>query len=113
MTCPAISANMQLWAVSHLAPYQPDYDSVFYAIFCVYTNHKKEPIKIRRGSKIAAMAVAHSMLTAIYYILKNNQPFHDLGADYYNKFNREKKINSYLKKLNELGYDMTAVPAIP
>ena len=43
MTCPAISANMQLWAVSHLAPYQPDYDSVFYAIFCVYTNHKKEP----------------------------------------------------------------------
>lgn len=59
------------------------------------------------------MAVAHSMLTAIYYILKYNQPFHDLGADYYNKFNREKKINSYLKKLNELGYDMTAVPAIP
>ena len=45
--------------------------------------------------------------------MKNNQSFHDLGADYYNKFNREKKINSYLKKLNELGYDMTAVPAIP
>ena len=35
---------MQLWAVSRLAPYQPDYHSVFYAIFCVYTNHKKEPI---------------------------------------------------------------------
>ena len=80
-------------------------DTFFYAQF--------QRIKIRRGSKIAAMAVAHSMLTAIYYILKYNQPFHDLGADYYNKFNREKKINSYLKKLNELGYDMTAVPAIP
>ena len=34
---------MHLWAVSHLAAYQPDYHSVFYAIFRVYTNHKKEP----------------------------------------------------------------------
>ena len=39
--------------------------------------------------------------------------WYNLSAAYYNKFNREKKINSYLKKLNELGYDMTAVPAIP
>ena len=82
-----------------------------------YTEEKETKIvKVNwssRATKIAAMAVAHSMLTAIYYILKYNQPFHDLGADFYNKFNREKKINSYLKKLNELGYDMTAVPAIP
>lgn len=54
-------------------------------------------IKIRRNSKIAAMAVAHSILIAIYHMLKDNQPYCDLGADFYNKFNREKKINSYLK----------------
>lgn len=69
-------------------------------------------IKIRRNSKIAAMAVAHSILIAIYHMLKYNQPYCDLGADFYNKFNREKKINSYLKKLSELGVDITAVPAI-
>ena len=28
---------------------------------------------------------------------------------FYNKFNREKKIRSYLNKLSELGYDLTAV----
>ena len=43
LTCPAISANMQLRAVRRLATYQPDYHSVFYAIFRVYTNHEKEP----------------------------------------------------------------------
>lgn len=66
-------------------------------------------IKMRRGSKIAAMAVAHSILVAVYHMLKNNVPFYDLGSDFYNKFNREKKIRSYLNKLSELGYDLTAV----
>lgn len=66
-------------------------------------------IKIRRGSKIAAMAVAHSILVAVYHMLKDNVPFYDLGSDFYNKFNREKKIRSYLNKLSELGYDLTAV----
>ena len=66
-------------------------------------------IKMRRGSKIAAMAVAHSILVAIYHMLKDNVPFYDLGSDFYNKFNREKKIRSYLNKLSELGYDLTAV----
>lgn len=66
-------------------------------------------IKMRRGSKIAAMAVAHSILVAVYHILKDNVPFYDLGSDFYNKFNREKKIRSYLNKLSELGYDLTAV----
>ena len=46
---------------------------------------------------------------AVYHMLKNNVPFYDLGSDFYNKFNREKKICSYLNKLSELGYDLTAV----
>lgn len=66
-------------------------------------------IKMRRGSKIAAMAVAHSILVAVYHMLKDNVPFYDLGSDFYNKFNREKKIRSCLNKLSELGYDLTAV----
>jgi len=31
------------------------------------------------------------------------QKFKDLGADYYNQFNREKKINSHVKQLSKLG----------
>ena len=35
--------------------------------------------KSRRGPKKAIMAVAASMLTAIYYMLRDGVEFHDLG----------------------------------
>ena len=62
-------------------------------------------ISAKRGKKRAYVAVAHSMLIAIYHILRDGVPFRDLGADYFNQFNRERKINSLLKKLKELGWE--------
>ena len=60
-------------------------------------------IRTHRGPKRAYVAVAHSMLIAIYHILKDGVVFKDLGAEYYNQFNKERKINAYLKKLKALG----------
>jgi transposase len=77
-----------------------DKSSFFYAQFMRISAH--------RGKKRAYVAVAHSMLIAIYHILKYGVVFNDLGADYYNKFNRERKINSYLKKLKALGWEVPA-----
>ena len=57
-----------------------------------------------RGKKRAYLAVAHSILTAIYHILKDGVAYHELGADYYNHFNRQSKINACLKKLKALGW---------
>ena len=68
-------------------------------------------ISAHRGSKRAYVAVAHSMLVAIYHILKEGVVFKDLGADYYNQFNRERKINAYLKKLKALGWEPQVVAA--
>ena len=59
---------------------------------------------VRRGANRATVAVAHSMLIAIYHMLKNNTPFHDRGEDFYNHFNKERKIAGYLKKLDALGW---------
>jgi len=61
---------------------------------------------VRRGANRAKVAVAHSMLVAIYHMLKNNKPFLDLGESYYNQFNPEKKINYHLRKLNQLGWSL-------
>lgn len=63
-------------------------------------------IATRRGKNRATVAVAHSMLISIYYMLKNNEPFSDLGESYYTQFNTDRKINHYLKKLGELGWQM-------
>ena len=80
--------------------------SYFYAQF--------QRISARRGKKRAYVAVAHSMLIAIYHILKDNIPFVDLGSEYYNQFNKERKINVYLKKLKALGWNSdTAAVSLP
>lgn len=75
--------------------------SYFYAQF--------KRISAHRGNKRAYVAVAHSMLIAIYHILKDGVAFKDLGSEYYNQFNRERKINAYLKKLKALGYEASVV----
>ncbi len=76
--------------------------SYFYAQF--------QRISAHRGKKRAYVAVAHSMLIAIYHVLKDGLPFHDLGAGYYNQFNKERKINAYLKKLKALGWELPEAP---
>ena len=60
---------------------------------------------VRRGSNRATLAVAHSLLIAIYHVLKGEK-FRDLGDDFYNRFNKEKKINSYVTQLKKLGVDV-------
>jgi len=77
--------------------------SYFYAQFMRISAH--------RGKKRAYVAVAHSMLVAIYHILKDGVVFKDLGAEYYNQFNKERKINAYLKKLKALGWESPVVAA--
>lgn len=72
-------------------------NSYFYAQF--------KRVSAHRGSKRAYVAVAHSLLIAIYHILNDGVEFKDLGADYYNQFNKERKINAYLKKLKALGWE--------
>jgi transposase len=55
-----------------------------------------------RGKNRATMAVAHSILIAVFFVLRGHQ-FKELGADYYNQFNRQKKINSHVRQLSKLG----------
>ena len=62
-------------------------------------------LSVRRGKKRAVVAVAHSILIAIYHMLKYGRIFRDLGADYYNQFNRERKVNALLRKLHQLGWE--------
>ncbi|MDD6799938.1 MAG: IS110 family transposase [Firmicutes bacterium] len=71
-------------------------DTFFYAQY--------QRLVVRRGKKKAIIAVAHSMLIAIYHVLQGH-PYKDLGSGYYNQFNTEKKIYSYLNKLKNLGWE--------
>ena len=69
-----------------------------------------ERIAVRRGKNRAVVAVAHSILIAIYNMLKYGEAFSDLSDAYYLQFNTEKKINYYLRKLDKLGWQVP-IPA--
>ena len=84
---------------------------LFISVFILTFYAQFMRISAHRGKKRAYVAVAHSMLTAIYHILKDGAVFKDLGAYYYNQFNKERKISAYLKKLIALGWEAPVVVA--
>lgn len=66
------------------------------------------------GDKKAILAVAASILTAIYHILKNNVPHRDLGADYFARrqpVDNSRKAERMVKGLRALGYEVDLRPA--
>ncbi len=67
-------------------------------------------LKARRGSQKAICAVAASILTAIYHILKDGVPHQDLGIDYFDKRKPEAKVKRLVGQIAKLGYEVTLQP---
>lgn len=63
-------------------------------------------IKARRGAKKAILAVAASMLTAAYHMLRDGTEYADLGADFLDRQDRSKTIRRLLRRLQDLGFDV-------
>ena len=61
----------------------------------------------RRGKKRAAMAVARSILTAIYYMLKRATAWIDLGAQYFEQRDPARLASRLRHRLQKLGYEVT------
>lgn len=60
----------------------------------------------RRGKKRALGAIKHSLLVTVYFMLRDNKPYKDLGADYFDKINPQQQIRYHVRKLNELGHEV-------
>jgi len=67
----------------------------------------------RRGKKRALLAVAHSLLTIVYHMLRYDLEYKDLGPDYFDRL-KGRGIERYLvKRLERLGYDVNLTPKQP
>jgi transposase len=60
-------------------------------------------IKSRRGAKKAILAVASSMLTAAYFMLRDGVEYHDLGARHFEQRDKEQLTKRLLQRLRDLG----------
>ena len=67
-------------------------------------------IKARRGPKKAIMAVAASILTAIYHMLKDGTMYKDLGRNHFDRRSTDKQKQRLVKRLAELGYVVEIKP---
>jgi transposase len=61
-------------------------------------------LRARRGPKKAIVAVAASMLTAIYYILRDGAEYRELGGQYFERLDRPRVTQRLVKRLRDLGY---------
>jgi transposase len=64
-------------------------------------------LKARRGPKKAAIAVAASLLTGVYHMLKDGTFHQDLGADYLVKRDKARIAARLAKRIKDLGYDVS------
>jgi len=67
-------------------------------------------IKARRGPKKAIMAVAASILTAIYHMLKDGTLYQDLGSNHFQTRSKGQQTKRLVKRLVDLGYDVALTP---
>lgn len=58
----------------------------------------------RRGKKRAQLAVAHSLLVTIYYLLRDGTVYQDLGAGYFDERDRNLIQRRAVRSLERLGY---------
>jgi hypothetical protein len=61
-------------------------------------------LRAKRGPKKAIRAVAASMLTAIYHMLKDGTEHRDLGAAHFDRRSIEVKTNRLVAQLTKLGF---------
>jgi hypothetical protein len=61
----------------------------------------------RRGTKRAIGAVAHSRLVIAYCLVSRHEPYRELGGDYFNRLRPETTAKRLLRRLENLGYQIT------
>jgi transposase len=75
-----------------------------------YLQAQYHRIRARRGGKKAIGAVAASILTAAYHMLKDGTWYQDLGSDHFDRRSKRTQTNRLVARLESLGYAVQITP---
>ncbi|MFC0334704.1 IS110 family transposase, partial [Paenibacillus sepulcri] len=53
-----------------------------------------------------AVAVAHSIMTIVYYVLTRKEDYKDLGSHYFEQRQQEAIVRQAIRKLENLGFQV-------
>jgi transposase len=65
----------------------------------------------RLGKKKAIVAVAHTMIVAVWHVLANDRNYHDLGSGWYDAWDPKARTQSLIRQLEALGHHVVLQPA--
>ena len=72
-----------------------------------YWRAKFQRLRSRRGTKRAAVAIAHKMIVAIWHMLKYGHDYADLGENHLDRINTQRTARNLVRRLQSLGYEVT------
>jgi transposase len=78
-----------------------------------YLSAQYRRIAARRGRKRAIVAVAHSILVIAYHLIKNEETYHELGGDYFDKRSPQTVAKRLVRRLEKLGYSVSLQQSLP
>jgi transposase len=76
-----------------------------------YLQAQFQRLRARRGAKKAIIAVAGSMLTAAYHILRDSVPYKDLGPDHFTRRDKKHAVRRLQRRIEDLGFAVEIRPA--
>lgn len=69
--------------------------------------------KRRRGKKRALVALGHTILVVIYYLLAKRATYHDLGPDYFDRTEKDRLTRHLVRRPERMGHRVTLEPDQP
>ena len=78
-----------------------------------YLSAQFRRLAARKGKKRAIVAVGHTILIIVFHMIKNQQPYRHLGADYFDRRNAEQLKRSLVRRLERLGVQVSIVSTAP
>jgi transposase len=67
----------------------------------------------RRGKQKALVAVGHTLLVIVYYLLLREEEYEDLGGNYFDERDRQAVQKRLVRRLENLGYHVVLEPPAP
>jgi transposase len=69
-----------------------------------YIGAQYRRLAARRGKKKAAIAVGHTILVIAHHIMTRQEPYHELGPNYFDERNQHRVERQLVRRLERLGY---------
>jgi transposase len=75
-----------------------------------YLSALYQRLAARRGKNRAIVAVAHALMCSVFHMLSRQEPYRELGANYFDERRRHYTVDRLARRIEHLGYQVHLEP---